>query len=132
MKRTLTYKSAIPYEVHLSIDMDVQNCAQNFADRALENAKDSRVSNISVLAIDVQTGRILAWVGSNSFFDEENSMPFQSTLPYCRSRVVPAVGSVMAVRVWVRRLKSVDLPTLGRPTMATSFPIMVYWFGRGC
>lgn len=68
-----TYKSAIPYEVHLSIDMDVQNCAQNFADRALENAKDSRVSNISVLAIDVQTGRILAWVGSNSFFDEENS-----------------------------------------------------------
>ncbi|MGN0739369.1 MAG: transglycosylase domain-containing protein [Treponema sp.] len=70
---TKTYKSEIPYEVHLSIDMDVQNCAQNLADRALENAKDSRVSNISVLAMDVQTGRVLCWVGSNSFFDEENS-----------------------------------------------------------
>ena len=35
------------------------------------------------------------------------------------SRVTPGVGSVMARRLWSRRLKSVDLPTLGRPTRAT-------------
>ena len=58
----------------------------------------------------------------------ENSRPFQSTLPYWRSRVVPAVGSTIAVLDWVRRLKRVDLPTLGRPTIATSWLIG----GYGC
>ena len=38
---------------------------------------------------------------------------------YRRSRVTPGVGSTIAWRVPTRRLKSVDLPTLGRPTMAT-------------
>ena len=55
----------------------------------------------------------------------EKSLPFQPTRPYCLSRVVPAVGSTMAVRVWVRRLKRVDFPTLGRPTMAIICPISV-------
>lgn len=68
-----TYKSKNPYKVYLSVDMDVQSCAQHFADRALDEAKDSRVSNISVLVLDVESGRVLAWVGSNSFFDSENS-----------------------------------------------------------
>ena len=33
----------------------------------------------------------------------ENSRPAQSTKPYWRSRVVPAVGSTIAARLWVRR-----------------------------
>ena len=39
--------------------------------------------------------------------------------PKCRSRVVPASSETMARRPPRMRLKSVDLPTLGRPTMAT-------------
>ena len=35
------------------------------------------------------------------------------------SRVVPAIGVTIARRVPVMRLKSVDLPTLGRPTSTT-------------
>ena len=49
----------------------------------------------------------------------ENRFPFQSDLPYWRSRVTPEVWSTMAVREAVKRLKRVDLPTLGRPTIAT-------------
>src|SRR5262245_3900380 len=37
-----------------------------------------------------------------------------------RSRVVPAVGSTMAMRLPLSQLNSDDLPTLGRPTMATT------------
>ena len=37
-----------------------------------------------------------------------------------RSRVMPGSSPTMERREPVRRLKSVDLPTLGRPTMAMS------------
>src|SRR5438128_507365 len=37
-----------------------------------------------------------------------------------RSRVTPAVGSTMAIRRPASQLNSDDLPTLGRPTMATT------------
>ena len=36
-----------------------------------------------------------------------------------RSRVTPAVGSTMLIRRRASQLKMEDLPTLGRPTMAT-------------
>src|SRR5579863_5302434 len=44
-----------------------------------------------------------------------------------RSRVIPGSSVTMARRVPVRRLKSVDLPTLGRPTITSdgSFFFMV-------
>ena len=48
-----------------------------------------------------------------------NSTPFQTVSVYSRSRVVPGWSSTMASRWPMMRLKSVDLPTLGRPTMAT-------------
>ena len=53
------------------------------------------------------------------------SMPFHSIFPYWRSRVVPLVSSTMAARVCVSRLNKVDLPTLGRPTIATKRPMMI-------
>ena len=55
----------------------------------------------------------------------ENSRPFHSHFPYCRSRVVPASSLTMAFLDLVRRLKRVDLPTLGRPTIATKFPMLI-------
>ena len=54
----------------------------------------------------------------------ENSLPFQSTFPYCLSRVVPAVSLTIALRVLVNRLNNVDFPTFGRPTIATKFAIL--------
>src|ERR1700686_3333585 len=49
-----------------------------------------------------------------------------------RSRVMPGSLVTMERRVPVRRLNSVDLPTLGRPTMTSdgSFSDMLCWAGR--
>ena len=48
-----------------------------------------------------------------------NSWPRHSATPYRRSRVSPARSSTIAFRQPIMRLNSVDLPTFGRPTMAT-------------
>ena len=45
--------------------------------------------------------------------------PPHSTTSSLRSRVTPGAASTTASRVCVRRLMSVDLPTLGKPTTAT-------------
>src|SRR5438132_3588045 len=45
--------------------------------------------------------------------------PTRSAIPVMRSRVTPGMSWTMACRFPTRRLKRVDLPTLGRPTMAT-------------
>ena len=44
--------------------------------------------------------------------------PRHSASPYKRSRVIPGSSPTIALRDPTRRLNSVDLPTLGRPTMA--------------
>src|SRR5439155_831077 len=48
-----------------------------------------------------------------------NSRPRQSATPYSRSRVRPDWGSTIAFFQPIMRLKRVDLPTLGRPMIAT-------------
>src|SRR5882757_284270 len=45
--------------------------------------------------------------------------PYSTTVP-TRSRVTPAVGSTMLIRRPASQLNSDDLPTFGRPTMATT------------
>src|SRR6188474_943049 len=45
--------------------------------------------------------------------------PPASTTVSTRSRVTPAVGSTMLIRRPASQLKSDDLPTFGRPTIAT-------------
>ena len=55
-----------------------------------------------------------------------NRRPFHSASPYSRSRVVRARSSTIAVRPPTIRLKSVLLPTFGRPTIATTgIPVRV-------
>ena len=44
--------------------------------------------------------------------------PASTASPSRRSRVRPGMSDTSAVRLAVRRLNRVDLPTLGRPTMA--------------
>ena len=48
-----------------------------------------------------------------------NSQPCQSTATSLRSRVTPGRASTMAALRPAILLSKVDLPTLGRPTMAT-------------
>src|SRR5262245_13844521 len=46
--------------------------------------------------------------------------PPNSVTPWMRSRVTPGVSRTIAFRLPIRRLKRVDLPTFGRPTIATT------------
>ena len=48
----------------------------------------------------------------------EKACSSMRAMPYWRSRVSPGMSATNASRVDVRRLKSVDLPTFGRPTSA--------------
>ena len=48
-----------------------------------------------------------------------NRLPFHSHTSSLRSRVTPGVSCTTAARVPVSRLTSVDLPTFGKPTIAT-------------
>src|SRR3954452_24709691 len=48
-----------------------------------------------------------------------HARPPYSTTVETRSRVTPAVGSTMLMRLPASQLNSDDLPTFGRPTIAT-------------
>jgi len=54
-----------------------------------------------------------------------NIFPFHSTSSYLRSLVIPASKSTIAERLRHKRLKSVDFPTFGRPTMETMYFLIV-------
>ena len=63
-----------------------------------------------------------------------NSVPSHSTEWRITSRVVPATGATIALRLPATRLNNVDFPTFGRPTSTTrksplAFSDMV---GAGC
>lgn len=57
-------------EIFLSCDFEVQQFAQKKLIEALENSRDSRIQNGAVFVIEVETGAIVAWVGSQSFYDD--------------------------------------------------------------
>src|SRR5262249_40130312 len=48
------------------------------------------------------------------------SRPFQRAFPYKRSRVMPGSSPTIDLRLPIKRLKRVLLPTLGRPTIAST------------
>lgn len=54
-----------------------------------------------------------------------NCFPFQSVIPYWRSRVTPLTSSTMALRCSNILLKNVLFPTFGRPTIATVYPLII-------
>lgn len=55
-----------------TLDYDLQKEAEEIANRwALENKEKYNAENASIVAIDPQTGQILAMVGSRDYFDEE-------------------------------------------------------------
>lgn len=70
--RTRTFKSKNPFEVKLSLDKEIQDFAKKCAFDAIELAKDNRISNISILVMDVKNSKVLAWIGSKNFLDEES------------------------------------------------------------
>lgn len=59
--------------VVLSAQSDLQQFAEFHLQDALNKAASSRIRNGAVLVIENKTGHVLAWVGSNDWFDENHS-----------------------------------------------------------
>ena len=59
--------------VCLSINLELQKYGEQLLNDALLQAEGSRISNASLLLIENQTGKPLAWVGSANFFDEQHN-----------------------------------------------------------
>lgn len=59
-------------ELHLCCDLEIQCFCEAALKRALEAAESSRIKNGALLVMDVRRGEILAWIGSNNWYDTSN------------------------------------------------------------
>lgn len=59
-------------EVTTTLDLDVQNLAEEAVNKEIANLKQLHVNNAAVLVTKPQTGEILAMVGSKDYFDVAN------------------------------------------------------------
>ena len=67
-------------DVHTSLDLNLQNKAQEIVRREVVKLAPANVKNGAALITNPQTGEILAMVGSADFFDEANSGQVNLTL----------------------------------------------------
>ena len=59
--------------ITLTADLDLQNFVNQQIYMAMEKGTRARIDNAAALVLDNRTGEVLAWVGSNSWFDMEHS-----------------------------------------------------------
>ena len=62
-----------PYELHTTLDLEITDMAQSFLLEALDQARDSRITNGSLLLLNNEDGSVISWLGNGDFFDSENS-----------------------------------------------------------
>lgn len=60
------------FKVTTSLDLDIQNKAEQILNEELDKIKDLNVTNGGIIVLQPQTGEILAMVGSKNYFDETN------------------------------------------------------------
>ncbi|MDR1231460.1 MAG: transglycosylase domain-containing protein [Spirochaetaceae bacterium] len=92
-------------EARLTIDIDVQRLAEGYISGGVARYASSRLTNGAVLAIDNQTGEILAWVGSADFFNEEHAGQIDGVL------ALNQPGSSMKPFLYALALERGFLPT---------------------
>ena len=69
----LTKEGKLPYELHTSLDLEISQLAQDYLRDALEQARDSRITNGALLLLDNSDGSVISWLGNGDFFDSDNS-----------------------------------------------------------
>ncbi len=57
--------------IQTTLDYQLQQKAEDIIKRQVERLAEQKVSNGALISIDVQTGQILAWVGSKDYFDPD-------------------------------------------------------------
>ena len=101
-------------KVTTTLDADLEVSAESIVNRyALENEKNFRASNASLVAIDPPTGQILAMVGSRDFFDTAIDGQYNATLALRQpgSAMKPFIYSLALMKGYTRDTVVFDTPT---------------------
>lgn len=101
-------------KVITTLDADLQVNAESIVNKyALENEKNFRASNASLVAVDPLTGQIFAMVGSRYFFDKDIDGQFNATLALRQpgSTMKPFIYSLALMRGYTRNTVIFDAPT---------------------
>ena len=61
------------YELHTSLDLEVSELAEAFLRQALQQAKNSRISNGALLLLDNNDGSVITWLGNDDFYNQEDN-----------------------------------------------------------
>lgn len=100
--------------VTTTLDVNLQQKAQNIVRQyALQNEKDFNASNAALVAIDPQTGQILAMVGSRNFFSTNIDGQFNAALALRQpgSTMKPFIYALALMRGYTRDTVVFDVPT---------------------
>lgn len=101
-------------KVTTTLDADLQAKAESvLADYTVQNEKNFRSSNSSLVAIDPSTGQILTMVGSRNFFDTDIDGQYNSTLALRQpgSAMKPFIYSLALMNGYTRNTVVFDVPT---------------------
>jgi membrane peptidoglycan carboxypeptidase len=101
-------------KVVTTLDADLQAQAESIVNAAaLVNVKKYNASNAALVAIDPQTGQILAMVGSRNYFDTQIDGQFNAALAYRQpgSSFKPFVYSAALLKGYTPDTEIFDLPT---------------------
>lgn len=101
-------------KVTTTLDADLEVKAESIVNTyALQNEKNFRASNASLIAIDPATGQILAMVGSRNFFDKTIDGQYNATLALRQpgSTMKPFIYALALERGYTRDTVIFDTPT---------------------
>ena len=100
--------------VTTTLDADLEVKAESIVNKyALQNEKDFKASNASLVAIDPPTGQILAMVGSRDFFDTNIDGQYNAALALRQpgSTMKPFIYSLALMHGYTRDTVVFDVPT---------------------
>jgi len=101
-------------KVTTTLDADLETKAESILNTyALQNEKDFKASNASLVAIDPSTGQILAMVGSRYFFDTNIDGQYNAALALRQpgSTMKPFIYSLALMNGYTRDTVIFDVPT---------------------
>lgn len=101
-------------KVTTTLDADLEVKAESIVNQyALQNEKDFKASNASLVAVDPSTGQILAMVGSRNFFDTNIDGQYNAALALRQpgSTMKPFIYSLALMDGYTRDTVVFDVPT---------------------
>lgn len=100
-------------EVVTSLDYGKQLMAEEVIEEQLERLVNKNVGNAALVAVDVETGEVLAWVGSAGYFDEDidGAVDMLSSLRQPGSSIKPLTYLAAFEKGWTPATTIADVPT---------------------